>query len=325
MTRLLIAAAFPPRRVARRAVAVFGLAAICGAPVLAQDREGGQPVRRITIDAVAIDRDNNPITDLKTEEMEVWIGGFRVPIEAFEAITPGSGGDDGRLIVLLLDDMMLPLQLVPRVREAAKRFVNRMGPDDRMAVVMLNGGVMESTSDRAKLFRSIDAYNVRPSGVMRIDILGAHIFRTVEALGRRLAEAPGRRGAIVAIGVSWIFDRPIATPAISRDLRPEWTAAMRAMAIARANLYVIEPAGVGMSPVGGGAGGFAHATGGHAFLNTNDLTGVADRIMRETGNYYLIAVADPPAQRKAELRELEVRVLRRGVTVRAREFLAGHQ
>lgn len=300
------------------------LAAAAGySPLPAQKPAADQPARLLAIDAVALDRNDNPVTDLGKEEVEVWIGGYRVPIEAFEAVTPDSGGDDGRLIVLLLDDMMLPPQLLPRVREVARRFVNRMGPNDEMAVVLLNGGVMESTSDRAKLLRSIDNYYVRASGVLRVDTLGEHVLNTVDGIARGLAEAPARRAAIVAIGVSWVFDRPIPNPTVSRDLRAEWTNAMRALAIARASLYVIEPAGVGMAPAGAGSGGFADATGGHAFVNTNDLTGAADQILLETGNYYLIAVTDPPVQRNAPLRELEVRVLREGVKVRAREYLAG--
>lgn len=300
------------------------LAAAAGySPLLAQNRAADRPARLVTIDAVALDRNGNPVTDLAKDEVEVWIGGYRVPIEAFEAVTPDSGGDDGRLIVLLLDDMLLPPQLLPRVREVARRFVNRMEPNDEMAIVLLNGAAMDSTSDRARLLRSIDNYYVRASGVMRIDTLGEHVLNTVGGIAQRLAEAPGRRGVIVAIGVSWVFDRPIPNPAVARDLRPQWTSAMRALALARANLYVIEPAGVGMAPVDSGSGGFADATGGHAFVNTNDLTGVADQILRETAHYYLIAVTDPPVQRNAELRELEIKVLRDGIRVRAREYLAG--
>ena len=289
----------------------------------AQEPADRPPAQLLTIDAVALDRRNNPVTDLTKDEVEVWIGGFRIPIEAFEAVTPGSGGDDGRLIVLLLDDMLLPPQLVPRARDVAKHFVRRMGPDDEMAIMMLNGRGTESTPDRAKLLRTLDAYHVGAAPVMRLDTIGEHVLKTVDGIARGLAEAPGRRGAIVAIGVSWAFDRPIPLPSIARDLRPEWTSAMRALALARASLYVIEPAGVGMAPAGGGEGGFAAATGGHAFLNTNDLNGAADRILREMGNYYLIAVTDPPVQQKEDLRELEVRTSRRGVTMRARQGIPG--
>lgn len=99
---------------------------------------------------------------------------------------------------------------------------------------------------------------------------------------------------------------------------------MRAMAAANAALYVIEPGGVGAAPFAfSGSSGLAAETGGHAFVNTNDLAGAADRIMREAGNYYLITVADPPVQRNADLRDVEVKSLRDGVTVRARRAVPG--
>jgi hypothetical protein len=60
-------------------------------------------------------------------------------------------------------------------------------------------------------------------------------------------------------------------------------------------------------------------------MNTNDLTGAADRIMREAANYYLITVADPPIQRNAPLRDLEVKSLRDGVTARARRAVGGRR
>ena len=290
-----------------------------------QTRTVERPSAQLLIDAVAFDRDGMPVTDLRREELEVWISGYRVPFETFTAVTPADGERSGRLIVLLLDDVLLPPQLVPRAREAARRFVNRMTPGDQMSIVTLNGSLMESTDDRSQLLRTIDAYHAQASGVQRIDVLGEHVLKTVSTLSRQLGTGPYGRKAIVGIGASWLLDTPIPPPTAGRDLRPEWIDAMRATALANASFYVIEPAGVGLSPTLGGSSGFARETGGHAFVNTNDLSGAADRIMREAGSYYLIGVADPPIQRKADLRELDVRVLRRGVTVRARRAIPGSE
>ena len=275
------------------------------------------------IDAVAVDRNGTPVPDLRREELEVWIGGYRVPIETLTAVTPANDEPGGRSIVLVLDDVTLEPALVPRAREVARRFVNTMSPEDQIAIVTLNGAVMESTGDHARLLRSVDAYTTRASGVMRLDTLGEHVLGTIASLSRQLAEASDRRKTIVAIGAAWLFDTPIPPPTIGRDLRREWTDAMRAMALANVTLYVIDPAGVGASRTDGGASGFARETGGFTFANTNDLNGAADRIMREAGSYYLIEVADPPVGRKADLRELDVRVLRRGVSVRARRAIPG--
>ena len=276
----------------------------------------------LLIDAVAVDRAGMPVTDLRPEDFEVWIGGYRVPLTSLTAVTTPAD-DAARSIVLLLDDVTLDPVLVPRAREAARRFVSRMLPGDQMTIVTLSGPSVESTGDRARLLRSVDAYNVRATGIMRVDTLAEHVLGTISSVSRQLAEARGHRKAIVAIGPAWLFDTPIPPPTIGRDLRREWTDAMRAMAFANVTLYVIDPGGVGGSRVNGGASGFARETGGFTFSNTNDLNDAADRIMREAGSYYVIDVADPPVGRKSELRELDVRVLRRGVSVRARRFLPG--
>lgn len=158
---------------------------------------------------------------------------------------------------------------------------------------------------------------------MRVEDAGQHVLRTITAVSSGLAEHATGRTVIVAIGAGWLLDTPLPPPGM-RDLRGEWVTAMRASANAHASLYVVDPAGLDMtSGRMGGASGLARETGGHAFLHTNDLRGAAARIWREAGHYYLLGVADPPLQRTAELRELDVRVLRRGVTMRARRALAG--
>jgi VWFA-related protein len=238
-------------------------------------------------------------------------------------VTPADAERGERSLVLLLDDVTLAPAVIPRARDAARRFVNRMSPGDQIAVVTLNGGSAESTGDRTRLLKSIAAYNVQLAGVIRVDALGEQVLTTIASLSRQLATGPARRKTIVAIGAAWLFDTPIPPPTVGRDLRAEWTDAMRAMASANVTLYVIDPAGIGMSRMVGGSSGFARETGGHAFVDTNDMNGAADRIMREAGSYYLIGVADPPVGRKADLRDLDVRVLRRGVTIRARKAVPG--
>lgn len=293
-------------------------------PVAAAGPRDQAPVERVpgrvVIDVVAVDRTGAPVMDLKRDEIEVWIGRFRVPIDTFTPVTPATPANNdkgGRVLVLLLDDVTLPLQMVPRAREAARRFVSRMLPGDHMAVVTLNGGGMESTSDQARLRKAVDAYDVRLSGVNRIDRLGEHYLETVASISRQLVEAADQRKTIVAIGSGWLLDRPIPPPQVGQSLLPAWIDTMRIMALANVNLYVIDPAGVGTMRAAGGNSGFANETGGFAFLNTNDLTGAADRILRESASYYMIGVGDPPVGGTG-LRELEVKVLRRGVTVRAR-------
>ena len=272
------------------------------------------------IDVTAVDAHGVPVMDLKPAEFEVWVSGYRIPITDVSAVTPEGGG---RVVVVLLDNAAVPPVLMPRVREAARLLVEQIGPGDRMAVVSLHDGVMELTGDRSTLVRAIDAYSTR-SFPFRIEDAGEHVLRTVTNITQQLTEVSDRRKTIVAIGTGWLFDTPLPPPGM-RDLSAEWVSAMRAMASTHTTLYVLDPAGLGAGPRGyfGGESGFARETGGHAFLNTNDFRGAVDRIWRESGSYYLLGVVNPPMQRKADLREVEIKVLRKGVTVRSRNVIRG--
>jgi VWFA-related protein len=280
---------------------------------------------QLWIDAAFVDAKGNVITDIRREEVEVWIGHFLTPIDDFISVTPDNdAGRSGRYIVLVLDDIAVPLDEVPRVKEVARHIVSRMQPEDRMAIVTLNGSSMESTGDRGPLLHAIEAYNVRATGVIRRDDLGDQVIKVATAIGLQLAEAYDRRKTIVAIGRGEILDRPIPPVTNGRDLRPEWINAMRVLALANTSLYVIDAGSVGARYLPDrGDSGFARATGGIAFEGLNDLNAAADKILAEAANYYLIGVKAPPVGRTADLRELQIKVKRKGVTVRAREAVSG--
>jgi VWFA-related protein len=296
---------------------------VMAAPVLrVQDPPAAD--RLIDIDVVAVDRDGMPVTDLKAADLDVWIGGYRAPIDSLLAVVPGDAGAE-RSVVLVLDDIVVPHEVTPVVRQVARRFVTTKSADDEMAIVSLAGDTIKLTADPVPLLKRADAYNVRTTGILRPEDLGAQVLGTFASVARSLAEAPGRRRTIVAIGAGWLFDRPMPPPSIGRDLQQEWVDAMRALASTRTSVYVIDVGGVGRSPVTGGDSGFARETGGHAFTNTNDFDGAVARILAEASTYYLVRVTNPPAHRKAPLREVDVRATRRGITVRARRGIPGAQ
>ena len=303
-------------------VLTFG---VCTAALPQSQKPPERHPGRIWIDAAFVDSKGTPVTDINRDEVQVWIGHFLAPIEDFISVTPDNDAGRGRrYLVLLLDDITTPLALVPRVKEAAKHFVSRMGPNDQMAVVTLDGSGMESTNDHARLLQAIDAYNVRATGVLRRDQLGEQVLKTISALAEALAAAGDQRKTIVAIGRSDIFDRPIPPIAMGLDLKPQWVDAMRAMALANATLYIVDASVLGARWMpDSGTAGFAHASGGTAFIGINDLDGAADKILAEAANYYLIGVKAPPVGGKADLSELQVKLKRRGITVRAREAVSG--
>ena len=287
----------------------------------------GQPAspaaRPLEIDTVFVDRSGSPVRDIRRDEVEVWMGGLRMPLQQFIAVTPDDTARSRRALVLVLDDITLDPGLMPRVREAARRMVERLGPDDQMAIISLNGDAARTTNDRAELLRAVDRYNVRATGVMRPDMLSEQVLKTIASVSQQMSESGTRRRIVVGIGSGWVFDTPIPPPMVGREMGPEWVEAMRAMASANVTLYVIDPAGVGRTRFPSGSTGFARETGGHAFMSTNDMRAVADQIMTEASTYYILEIADPPMFRTAPLREIEVRVKRGGVTARARRAVLG--
>ena len=308
-----------------RTVGVLFLLAALVVPVAGQP-PAKAPGRFLDVDVVALDRNGMPIVDLRRDELEVWIGGLRIPTDTFIKVSPDDDPERARrTIVLLLDDITLNPTGAARAREVARRFVNRLAEGDQMVVMSLTGGGGKATTDRDALLRAVDSYNVRASAFMRPDELSAHVLNTITSISRQVSEAPGRRKAIVAIGAAWLFDTPIPPPTTNRPVDRELTEALRAMAASNVTLYVVDPGGVGMSPVLGGGNGFARDTGGYAFTNTNDAFGAVDRVMRETSTYYIVRIEDPPVFKSHDLRDLEVRVKRRGVSVRARRAIIGRQ
>ena len=296
------------------------LAALTIASLVSGQAPAPPPRADLWIDVTAVGSRDAPVTDLRPAEFEVWVSGYQIPITDVVAVTPESGG---RLLVVVLDDMSVPLTLVPRVKEAARLVVDRLAPGDRLAVISLQEGAIALSDVKPVLLQAIDRYRPR-AFPFRIEDAGEHVLTRITGISRQLTEASDRRKAIVAIGSGWLFDTPLPPPG-GRDLGPVWVEAMRAMAAAHTTLYVIDPGGLRPGPRGyvGGSSGFARETGGHAFVDTNDVRAAVERIWRESGTYYLLGIVNPPMQRKADLRPLEVKVLRRDVTVRARREIRG--
>lgn len=287
--------------------------------LLAAAQDPAPIATRLTLDVVAVDREGLPVTDLKPNEFEVWISGYRVPVDQVAFVTPDTAP---RTLVLLLDNIAVGPELALRVKETARAFLQHVGEKDRVIVGPVQGPRIEGTGQSPQLLQAIEKYHAQ-GFPLRIEDAGAEVLRLLAATSARMAEIPGRK-AIVTIGAAWLFDTPLPPPNL-RDLHDEWLAAMRSMAAANVSLYVIDP--VGLRPIGGyrygGDSGFANETGGFAFLNTNDLAGAAKRIVDESGTYYLLRMANPPVQRTADLRKVEVKVARKNVTVRARRGIPG--
>ena len=275
----------------------------------------------VVVPVVVVDRKGQTIPNLTAADFQVTEDGKPVAIETFiPPVADASGPADGRFIVLVLDNLRTPAEIAFRVRDIAKRFVDRMGPLDVMTVISINKGQAVSTTDKAALKAAIDRFQPGIGESIRsFDQDAQHILTTIGELSAQMQKAPQRRKVMAIIGNAAAFNPQRVSPFDDRgpDLGVEWLAAIREAARSNISVYTIDPHGM----TGGGYSGdystsFSAETGGWAWANTNNYAAAVEQIWREAGSYYVLGYTAPINDQK--LHPIDVKVNVRGATVRAR-------
>jgi VWFA-related protein len=133
-----------------------------------------QPTFRAGTDVVLVDthvvgKDGSPVAGLTPEQFEVFIDGRRRPILSFECLravqapaaatappTTGTGPaapfSDGRVFVIGVDQPSFPMVAQSSAREAVRRVIEAVAPEDYLGLVAFPGKVIVApTRDRATL------------------------------------------------------------------------------------------------------------------------------------------------------------------------------
>ena len=154
-------------------------------------------VNYVEVDAVVRDAQGNFVRDLRQGDFQVLEDGVPQTVTAFslidipierseralflpEDIEPdvrsNASGPEGRLYVLLLDDIHTNAMRSMRVRQAAKQFIDRnLGANDLAAVVHTSGrsdGAQDFTNSRRLLTKAVDTFmgrKLRSPTVNKID------------------------------------------------------------------------------------------------------------------------------------------------------------
>jgi VWFA-related protein len=371
-------------------------------------------VNYVEVDASVTDQQGRLVTDLHQTDFEVLEDGRPQKIAAFSLVTlpvepaprltaaaipiesdvSTNAGVDGRIYLLVLDDLHTTVANTPRVKAFLREFIERsFGPADLAAVAYTSGRIaasQEFTSNRRLLLEAIDRFTgrrlrsealeiaealnrdprdptdtpVNPrnrsgdgrdpfdpySGLNPFEAERAYQARTTLTAVRDLASlmqgVHGRRKSMILVseGLSYnIFDgfRNASAGVILREATDAMAAAMRA----NVAIYSVDPRGLttfgeaidiaGTSPndphftVPGtmldllrtsqqSLRELSNQTGGFAGIDSNDLSGVLDRIVRENSTYYLLGYYATNERRDGRLRRIEVRLKRAGLQVRAR-------
>lgn len=146
----------------------------------------------VQIDVVVLDKNKQPVSDLKIEDFQLEEKGRKQEIKFLEYISPetGTSKKDGnapeksnsvlglevtsknisaanlkRTIAFVVDDLTIPIEDLTRARQMLKNFVdNDMKEGDLVAIVRtINNGdlIQQFTSDKQMLRRAIDRLNYR--------------------------------------------------------------------------------------------------------------------------------------------------------------------
>jgi VWFA-related protein len=325
----------------------------------------------VEVDASVLDRQRRPIRGLTAGDFTVTEDGRPQQIVTFAEVhvpdpvvhqtawmrdvapdvKTNIVASDRRLVVMVLEDGIPGMdRYAPRVKEIARRVVDRLGAGDLASIIFTRDikRSLDFTGDRSRLLEVIDLYAPGLSGQG-----GArNAIEALRKVAEFLADAPQRRKALIYVSAGWAFDphAPGNAGADARFLQQRMEEAFDKARLANVNIYPVDPSGLTDEVVAGSEGVFtgppaaaatpdpglagslsgprglareflltlATNTGGLAIINNNEFTTGVTQIFRENGSYYLLGYQSPNTARDGKTRRIAVSVDVPGATVRAR-------
>jgi VWFA-related protein len=271
----------------------------------------------VELDVVAFDRGDRPVTDLRQDEFTVKEDGHRVELKTFAKVAAlgSQEPDDGRTVVLLMDDIGVSVAGTSPMQQIAPVVLSPMGEGDEVSVVRLASRFDEAFGDVRTARDRIDGYRGGTVPFSRRDTPET-VLKAIAKIARQLEAIDHRRKVILCLGLPAVCDVGEPELAGTSVLWPAWVAAINAAARANVSVYCVDPTGA-RGGMGVSTGGLVQLTGGKVFSHQNDFSLAARSIWREAGHYYLLGYW--PVASKHEVRSIDVSVTRKGVHVRARQ------
>jgi VWFA-related protein len=271
----------------------------------------------VELDVVALDRNDQPVTDLRREDFTVKEDGHAVELKTFSSMTAlGSlEPDDGRVVVLLMDDIGVPAMGTSPMKQIAPVLLSPIGDGDELSVVRLASRSDEAFGDIRTARERIDGYRGGAVPFAMPDTPET-VLRMIARIAGQLEPLDHRRKVILCLGLPSVCD--VREPQVggASVLWPSWIAALRAAARANVSVYCVDPTGA-RGAFRLSADGLVQMTGGRTFAHQNDFSIAAKAIWREAGHYYLLGYW--PTASKHDLRSIDVDTARKGVHVHARQ------
>ena len=254
-------------------------------------------VNYVEIDAIVTDEQGNFVRNLTKDDFEVTEEGTRqdvslvslvdiplvkpdAPLFSPTTIEPDVKSNerefDGRIYVIVLDDLHTSFARSARVKAAARQFIERyLGENDLAAIIQTGGstkGVQEFTSSKPRLLRAVDTFmgqKLRSATLEKLDDLyrnsavgstaeprdisepeRAHKARSAMESLRNVADymagIRGRRKAVIYFseGVDYDISNPIQNR-YATDVLEDMKTAIAAATRSNVSFYSIDPRGLG--------------------------------------------------------------------------------
>jgi VWFA-related protein len=303
-----------PRRVLRYMTVI---AALAGVTVAGDSSRFRADVDLVELDVVAFDRDDRPVTDLRQDEFRIKEDGHLVAVKTFAQVAAlGSlQPDDGRIVVLLMDDIGVPMSGTSPMQQIGPILLSPFGQGDELSVIRLSSRSDEPFGDLKTVRERIEGYR---GGVQPFSTRDTPetVLKALARISRQLEQIDHRRKVIICLGLPSVCD--VSEPALggASALWQPWVAAITSMARANVALYCVDPTGTrgGLNLSGSG---LVDLAGGRIFAHANTFGPAAEAIWREAGHYYLLGYW--PAASTREVHSIDVSIARKGVKVRARQ------
>ena len=236
----------------------------------------GKFVRGLTRDDFEVIEQSKPQTISVFSLVDIPVERPDAPLFSKAAIEPDVRSNqetDGRVFVLVLDDLHTPSQRSPRVRVAARQFVERyLGENDIAAVVTTGGSKFAAqnfTSSRRLLLKAIDAFmgqKLRSATLEQLAQIPSPVpgtnsrsdpltferaykarasLGTLKNVSEYLDGIRGRRKAVLFFseGIDYDISNPIKNQFAS-DVRGEMQTAIAEASRANVSYYAVDPRGL---------------------------------------------------------------------------------
>ena len=327
----------------------------------------------LKVDVSVLDANRRPIHGLTADDFVLTENGIPQPVVAVSEVNvpdaeyePGTwmsevapdvrsnAGDDGRLMIILIDDALLKSDYTANTTKAAmqsiaKSVIDRLGPTD-LATVMFTfdkRGVQDFTHDHAKLRAAVESFTARffdspgsSAGVtLRNDSLDSFTYVTkyLAALPQRrkalIYVTPTDRGKLTDTETFLAQSKGSLTAGRQQDMF-EWAerSGVTVYSISPYNLRDLSAMDAEQRGVDDLAAlrsieaqqarqtrpTLSSDTGGFAITSSSQFDAGIAQIFRETGSYYLVGYSPPDPTADTKLRNIVVKVNRADALVRGR-------